>query len=113
MPRATEYDVVWSGRGPLPLPCESLSNETRPSQRTRQQAIADTVLRRAEPHLHRPPKLNYPRPRTAKLSDDRVREIRRVYATGEGGYAALGKRFGVWPATINQIVHRDTYRYVT
>lgn len=41
-----------------------------------------------------------------KLSDEDVRTIRELYATGRYTQDVLGERFGVNPATISRIVTR-------
>ena len=48
----------------------------------------------------------------AKLTEDIVREIRRLYATGEFSQRELGLKFGVSQYTICQIVRRETWQYV-
>jgi len=49
---------------------------------------------------------------SAKLTEDDVREIRRLYATGEFSYRELGLRFGVNQSAIGKIVSRKTWRHV-
>jgi len=48
----------------------------------------------------------------AKLHDDKVREIRRLYATGEFTLHELGLRFGVSDRTISKIVRRQTWKHI-
>ena len=48
----------------------------------------------------------------AKLTEDRVREIRRLYATGKFTQQELGLRFGVGDATISKIVRRKLWKHV-
>ena len=48
----------------------------------------------------------------AKLTEDNVREIRRLYATGEFSYRELGLRFGVSDRAIYMIVQRKTWKHV-
>ena len=43
---------------------------------------------------------------TAKLTEDDVREIRRVHAAGEAGYKKLAQRFGVSRAQVQRIIQR-------
>lgn len=47
----------------------------------------------------------------AKLTEDRVREIRQRIAAGEL-QIEVAASFGVSVATINKIVHRQTWRHV-
>jgi HNH endonuclease/Helix-turn-helix domain len=47
----------------------------------------------------------------ARLTDDRVREIRALYAQGRT-LDDLGRRYSVNPATIWHVVHRRTWRHV-
>ena len=47
----------------------------------------------------------------ARLTEEDVREIRRLSATGFG-LSELGKRFGVPSTTISAIVHRYTWKHV-
>jgi hypothetical protein len=48
----------------------------------------------------------------AKLTEDDVREIRLLYATGNHTYLELGLRFGVAKHTICQIVRRRAWKHV-
>jgi hypothetical protein len=48
----------------------------------------------------------------AKLTEDNVREIRRLYATGKFTQKELGLRFGVDQTTISLIVKRQTWQHV-
>lgn len=47
---------------------------------------------------------------SAKLTAEIVREVRRAYAAGEGGYKVLGVRFGVNPSHIRSIVKGRLWR---
>lgn len=46
----------------------------------------------------------------AKLTEVQVREIRRIAATRELSYCALGRQFNVCDATIRHIVHRRNWK---
>lgn len=48
---------------------------------------------------------------TAKLTEDKVREIRRLRALGEP-VVALGKKFGIRHTTISQIANRRSWKHV-
>lgn len=48
----------------------------------------------------------------AKLDDDKVREIRKLYATGDYSQEALGKRFGVDQTKISEIVRFKKWAHV-
>ena len=48
----------------------------------------------------------------AKLNDDKVEEVRRLYATGKFTQRELGLRFGVDRRTISQIVNRLRWKHV-
>ena len=48
----------------------------------------------------------------AKLSDDSVAEVRRLFATGRFSKAELGRRFGVSPNAIRLVVTGQTWRHV-
>jgi hypothetical protein len=48
----------------------------------------------------------------AKLTEESVREIRRLYATGEYSQRKLAKQFGVAAPTIIRAVRRETWRHV-
>jgi hypothetical protein len=48
----------------------------------------------------------------AKLTEDIVREIRRLYATGNFTQQELGLRFGVNQQTISQIVRLEHWKHV-
>ena len=62
------------------------------------------------------PRVNTPfigeRVNTAKLTEDDVREIRRLYATGEYNQYELGEMYGVDPTNIGHVVLRKTWRHV-
>jgi hypothetical protein len=47
----------------------------------------------------------------AKLTPDRVREIRQRHSAGESAYQ-LARVFGVWRHTIDSIVHRRTWTHL-
>lgn len=49
----------------------------------------------------------------AKLTDDGVREIRRLHATGRYFQKDLAKMFGVDKATIGRITRRETWKHIT
>jgi hypothetical protein len=49
---------------------------------------------------------------SAKLTEDRIREIRRLYTTGDISQAMLGKRFGVSHSVIGDIVRKESWRHV-
>lgn len=48
----------------------------------------------------------------AKLTEDKVREIRVLYASGEFSYRALGKRFGVSCQLVSQIVNYKIWTHI-
>ena len=48
----------------------------------------------------------------AKLTEDDVREIRRLYATGNFTRRELARQFGVSVPTISKIVNRQTWKHV-
>ncbi|MBP8292296.1 MAG: HNH endonuclease [Caldilineaceae bacterium] len=48
---------------------------------------------------------------TAKLTDDAVKEIRALSASGMG-LVAIGERFGVGKTTIWRVVHREHWKHV-
>jgi hypothetical protein len=48
----------------------------------------------------------------AKLTEENVREIRRLYATGNFTQAELGLQFGVSKAAICDIVRRKTWKHI-
>lgn len=48
----------------------------------------------------------------AKLTEDDVREIRRLYVRGVVGYRSLGQRFGVTAMVVKAIVTRRTWKDV-
>ncbi len=47
--------------------------------------------------------------RSAKLTEDKVLEIRALYATGEYTQRALGEQFGVDQALISRVIHRQRW----
>jgi len=49
---------------------------------------------------------------SARLTEDDVREIRRLWATGEHSQHALAKQFGVKNAAIFKIVHRQRWSHI-
>lgn len=59
-----------------------------------------------------PPGLRGERIGSSKLTADKVREIRRRSAAGEGS-GALGRIYGVDSSSIRQIVRRETWAHVT
>ena len=48
----------------------------------------------------------------AKLTEDAVREIRRLYFEERHTFDALGKAFKVSPQTIGLAIHRKTWAHV-
>ena len=48
----------------------------------------------------------------AKLTNDLVKEIRRLYNTGEYTTVNLGKKYGVNRATISYIVNNKTFKHL-
>jgi len=48
----------------------------------------------------------------AKLTEDNVREIRRMYATGNFSQKEIGLRFGVHQRTVFMLVRRKTWKHV-
>ena len=48
----------------------------------------------------------------AKLTDDKVREIRRIYAAGELGQTQIAVLYGVTPPCIGHVVRRKTWAHV-
>jgi hypothetical protein len=61
---------------------------------------------------HVSPKLRGSAHGCAKLTEDNVREIRSLYATGNFTLAELGLRFGVTLQSIGYIVLRKTWRHI-
>ena len=49
---------------------------------------------------------------TSKLTNDKVREIRRLYAAGNVSQYSLAQRFGVTSPAINCVVLRKTWQHV-
>lgn len=49
---------------------------------------------------------------SAKLTEEQVREIRKLYADGYAGYRPIASLYGVNPATVKAIVHRKTWAYL-
>ena len=48
----------------------------------------------------------------AKLTEEKVKEIRSIYSQGEIGCCRLAKMFGVSQPAIHNIVHRRTWRHL-
>lgn len=51
--------------------------------------------------------------RGTKLNDDKVRNIRKLYATGEYTLTKLAKEYGVDIALISSVVKRQAWKHVT
>jgi hypothetical protein len=49
---------------------------------------------------------------THKLDTKKVKEIRRLFATGEWSQAALGREYGVSQPAIYKIVKRQAWKHV-
>ena len=49
---------------------------------------------------------------SARLTEDDVKEIRRLHAAGQRTQAELGEMFGVSQATISAIVRRETWQHI-
>jgi hypothetical protein len=49
----------------------------------------------------------------SKLTENDVREIRELYASGGITLKALGETFGVCPMTVLRVVHRRIWKHVT
>jgi hypothetical protein len=62
--------------------------------------VRDGTHDRGERHIH------------AKLTNDQVVELRKLYATGRYTQMDLGRRYGMAQRSISQIVRRVTYSYV-
>lgn len=74
---------------------------------------------RSDNNLHAYKKLNRkavvpegPKHHKFKLSDDKVREIRKLYSEELLSYAELGRRYGVDWSSIRSIIKNETHRYV-
>ncbi len=52
------------------------------------------------------------RNRSAKLNEDQVREIRRLYATGDYSFSQLAKMYGLAIMTVHPLVRRRTWKHV-
>jgi hypothetical protein len=50
--------------------------------------------------------------KSAKLTEEKVRELRRLSALGEPGYV-LAERFGVSGPTVSLVVSRKAWKHVT
>ena len=48
----------------------------------------------------------------AKLTEDKVREIRQLYADGKANQSQLGRQYGVHQAVIWNVVNRRTWKHV-
>lgn len=48
----------------------------------------------------------------AKLTPEDVREIRRIYRSGEMNQPELAKKYGVGTATVNRLISRETWRHL-
>lgn len=48
----------------------------------------------------------------ARLTDDDVREMRRLHAAGGWTQAALGKHFGVTREAAREVIHRRTWTHI-
>lgn len=49
----------------------------------------------------------------ALVTEDQVREIRSLYATGDYSQEALGKRYGMKQTTVSQIILRKSWPHIT
>ncbi len=50
--------------------------------------------------------------KTSKLTDNEVREIRRIYSIGELSQSEIGRMFNVTQTTIGSIVRRDRWTHI-
>lgn len=48
----------------------------------------------------------------ARLTDESVREIRRLYATGDYTQKSIGERFGVTQSTVHFVAKRKTWHHI-
>ena len=48
----------------------------------------------------------------AKLNEDAVREMRRLYANGDISLQLLGKRFGVSLSAVHRVISRTAWAHV-
>lgn len=66
------------------------------------------------PRLRQPPRVHVwgSKHPNSKLTDDKVREIRRLHAAGGYTFAALARRYGVSLSLVSKIVKRKTWRHV-
>lgn len=49
---------------------------------------------------------------TAKLMEEQVREIRRLYATGAYSLTQLARKFGMFFTILHPLIHRRTWKHV-
>ncbi len=48
----------------------------------------------------------------AKVTEDDVREIRRLHAEGSENFSSLSRRYGVSPRSVASVVKRETWKHV-
>lgn len=115
----TTGDNHWSRKHPERVPRgDNHPTRKRPEcvargERHGSKTHPESIRRGDDHHLRRRPELvrrGEAAPR-AKLTAEKVREIRRRYANGET-FAALGIAFGVTPQAIMAVVHRRTWQHV-
>lgn len=72
--------------------------------------LADRLHKALEEHPEKRPRgMNH---RNSKLTDDSVREIRALYASGGHTHKQLAAQFGVGVAIINHVVRRQSWTHV-
>lgn len=49
---------------------------------------------------------------SSKLNDEKVREIRIMYATGKYTLVEIGKKYGVYDTAVGKVVHRTGWKHV-
>jgi hypothetical protein len=104
--------ICWAFHGPCPEGMECCHDDGNPANNvpdnlywgTRAQNIRDqirhNVMRRGETSG------------MSKMNDDRVREMRRLYAAGGHTYRSLGAKFGLAHCTVKLIILRKTWQHV-
>lgn len=104
--------VLMAFVGPCPQGMESRHLDGKPTNNSVGNLVWDTHFNNIADRVTHGTAPRGERSRSAKLTEDQVREIRHLYSKGGVTRERLAVRFGVSPATVSHITTRRNWRHV-